>query len=264
MESIAGIIRNFFLSHLEVFAPQRREAMRWKDDGSMAGSADDDMDKALNVFLREHFSVPVISEEQEYSWPPSHKRFWLIDPRDGSNNAARGLYPLVGSMASLFEDGEPVFSSIFVPAEERDCGNGFYFAIRNGGAWRWETDHPVQIHVSKTDRVEKAGLLIEGPSRKVAADDRVRKLQQAMAWRINLTCAWTFTRLASGFADVVVSAHNKPTDALHGILFAREAGGIVTDFNGSPPTLENCTNLLYSNGILHDEALNILTLKERM
>jgi len=250
--------RDFFAEHLDVFRPQRRETMRRKADGSMVGPGDMKMDKALREFLRERWEIPVVSEEKECVWPPPHDRFWLVDPWDGSNNAARGLYLLTGSMASLFVNGEPVFGGIFIPAEERECGNGFYSAAHGCGAWQWEADRAARIHVSKINTIEDAGLLLEGSSRKTAANDRVRRLQQAIAWRNGLTCAWTFTRLASGFDEVAVSAHNKPTDALHGILFVREAGGEVTDFEGNPPTLENCTDLVYSNGVLHKDVLNLL------
>lgn len=259
MTNYAQLFRDFFRANLNVFQPQRRETMRWKADRSMVGPGDDEMHRMLGELLRKEFSSPVISEEGGYyTWPPTHRRFWIIDPRDGSNNAGRGLYPLTGSMASLVEDGEPVFSCIFVPAEERDCCNGFYFAIRDGGAWRCDVDGSTLLEVSKTDKMERAALLIEGPSREIASDERISRLQRMMAWRINLTCAWSFTRLASGVADVLIAAHNKPTDTLHGILFAQESGGLVTDFCGNPPTLANCQNLLYSNGALHQSSLNIL------
>ncbi len=251
-------MRDFFLTHLDIFRPGNLTATQRKADGSLVGPGDYAMRDGFLKMIGPHSSLQVLDEETDHVWPPQADHFWLVDPWDGSSNGARGFYPLVGSMVSLFVDAQPVFSCIFVPAEQRDLGRGFYYALKGQGVWVSSPEGIVPLRVSCTKKVADASLLIEGPSRKVAADDRVRRLQQKLPWRINLTCAWAFTRLAAGYADIVVAAHNKPTDTLHGILFAEEAGGKVTDFEGNPPTFENCSNLVYTNGALHAEALNLL------
>ena len=262
LHKLPAKLQQFFLDHLSVFAPGQTELFERKEDGSHVGPGDRRMDNAFFDFLTRLLNVPVVSEERKHDWPSPHSTFWLVDPRDGSNNMASGLFFLAGSMVSLIKDSKPIFTAIFVPVEERELAGGFFFAIRGEGAWLWRADKKMRLGISDAKEIRNAKLLLEGPSRKVAGDDRVRNLQQIVPWRINLTCAIAFTRLALGWVDIVVSAHNKPTDSLHGVLLCEETGGVVTDFDGNPPTLANCSNLIFTNRALHPAVLKLLSPKE--
>jgi fructose-1,6-bisphosphatase/inositol monophosphatase family enzyme len=257
---LAELFRIFFLDRADLFRPDYQETMKLQDDKSYVGSVDRQLNDDLTTFVGRIYPLPVISEETPHTWPPSETDFWLIDPRDGTNNKKNGLGELTGSQISLFRNDKPVFTFIFIPSEERSGQGGCYFAVQAQGVYVWKKDDPVRIFGSKNRAdISNARMLVEGPSRKAASHDGLRRLQFEMAWRINIGCAWTFTRFALGHADAVAAIFNKPTDTLHGILFAEEVGGTVTDFEGNPPTLLNCNNLLYSKDVaLHHTALSIL------
>jgi myo-inositol-1(or 4)-monophosphatase len=68
-----------------------------------------------------------------------------------------------------------------------------------------------------------------------------------------LTLAW----IASGRLGAYFGYDLSSWDALAGALLILEAGGQVTDLDGSEYKLET-RNLLCSNGYVHDEILNIL------
>ncbi len=235
--------------------PDGEEEMAEKRDGTLVGRADLAIHQAFLNLTGRKFDFPVISEEAAHAWPPASPDFWLADPFDGTHNRKMRL-PLTGCMFTLVRDGNPSFTAIFDAALELLYGDGFHFAGLAQGAWRWRRNGIRPLAVSRNAELGKANLLLEGSSKKLFADIRVKNLvRNAARTRIDLGCAVAFPRLAQGAVDLVVGLDNKPSDNLHGILLTEEAGGSVTDFEGKPPSLENCRDLLFSNDALHDAAL---------
>ncbi|MBE7414953.1 MAG: 3'(2'),5'-bisphosphate nucleotidase CysQ [Deltaproteobacteria bacterium] len=77
--------------------------------------------------------VPVISEEGEgvpFEARRGWKRFWLVDPLDGTKEFIRRNGEFTVNIA-LIEDGAPVLGVVYAPA----CGL-MYYAERGGGAFR--------------------------------------------------------------------------------------------------------------------------------
>ena len=60
--------------------------------------------------------------------------------------------------------------------------------------------------------------------------------------------------VASGRVDSFVTLNISPWDVAAGALCVEEAGGVVTDFDGSPWTL-NKSDVCMSNGIIHQDIL---------
>ncbi len=248
-----------FVRHKHLLAPSTNEEMWNKSDREQAGGGDMGMDEVLREFLSREFGLPVLSEEVAHCWPPEEENFWLVDPRDGTHNSKMGL-PLTGSMASLFREGLPVLTAVFVAAENTPAGGGFYCAARGEGAWLWQPDQPpVRLGVSAETDLQQARLLLEGPSKSTMGDLRALRLaNRSRLVRLDLGFAVSITRLAQGAVETVLSLRNKPTDNLHGILLCEEAGGRVTDLEGNPPSLKNCADLVFSNGTLHASALDAM------
>jgi len=225
---------------------------------------------AFSFFEKLTPGIPVISEEIPHAWPPKYKKFWLIDPIDGTANMLADL-PLFGFMGALIEDGIVTSCAFFLPTERNNdrishWNTGFYFAKLGSGAWEMGRDFETarQISVSSVDTLSESFLCLEGPSKRMRNSLAVNRLAERVArTRNNLSMAWVITRLAKGKQaprgiDAVLALGNKPWDNLPGVLLITEAGGRVTDPYGNPLTLENCTDAFYSNGHLHDEALALL------
>ncbi len=257
-EAFARELHELYRRHVRLFGPAS-ETMRTKQDGSEVGDTDERMDPILSDFVRERLGIPVLSEERPYDWPPPYPCFAVIDPRDGSNNKKRGLWFLSGSMLTVVDNGRPVFTGIFVPVDEKETGDGFWFAAKGQGAWRLGPDDGSRrLQVSATADPKKAQFFLEGPSRQTSPDPKIQKLFPVMASRNNLTCAIAFTRVAEGLDEAVIARDNKPTDNIHGWLLVEEAGGVVTDWEGEDPSLTNIRSLVYSNGMLHFRVLEAL------
>lgn len=69
--------------------------------------------------------------------------------------------------------------------------------------------------------------------------------------------------VAIGRADARIWHNTKTTDVAAGTLLVKEAGGKTTDFSGNPYKLGN-TEVLASNGKIHDELMEILGQSKRI
>ena len=76
----------------------------------------------------------------------------------------------------------------------------------------------------------------------------MRKLGSA-----GLETAW----VAAGKGEAYITTKIEPWDVAPGVLLIREAGGEVTDFQGNPWKPQT-SDLLFSNGKVHQEMLNLI------
>jgi 3'(2'), 5'-bisphosphate nucleotidase len=110
--------------------------VREKDDRSPVTLADEVAHEILLAGLgRLDPATPVVSEEAEaagYETRREWRRFWLVDPLDGTKEFIKRRAEFTVNVA-LIEDGEPVFGVVLAPALDL-----LYWAVKGGGAWREE------------------------------------------------------------------------------------------------------------------------------
>jgi len=116
-----------------------------KTDGSPLTSADRAGHEIIDAALKAWDpGIPVVSEEGEL--PPAGqrtewRRFWLVDPLDGTKEFISRNGEFTVNIA-LIENGEPILGVVFAPALPR-C----WFAGRGLGAWSdAEGSDPIRIH----------------------------------------------------------------------------------------------------------------------
>ncbi len=254
-----------------------KQALKKKKDGEMVGWLDGASGKEMKSIIAEDFpGCPVLSEEGKHDWrkwSPRAEKFFVIDPCDGTHNIGT-LTPMCGAMLALVERGDVKFSVIwlpFYPLRHR----GFYFALRGGGAWQhipgegWR-----RLAVSQKRDIKEVFVWLEGARNETFGRELAFNLRAIIATRrarFGMSSCWSGTRLASGKSlpmsiDVLISNGNKPTDNLPLVLLVEEAGGKVTDHCGRKWSPENCSDLVFSNGHLHDyvTALKLLRREQRV
>jgi 3'(2'), 5'-bisphosphate nucleotidase len=110
--------------------------VREKDDRSPITLADEAAHQILVEGLRQLTpDVPVISEEAEadsFDRRRTWRRFWLVDPLDGTKEFIKHRAEFTVNVA-LIEEGEPVFGVVLAPALDL-----LYWAVKGQGAWREE------------------------------------------------------------------------------------------------------------------------------
>jgi 3'(2'), 5'-bisphosphate nucleotidase len=78
-------------------------------------------------------ATPVVSEEAEaaaFERRRAWRRFWLVDPLDGTKEFIKRRAEFTVNVA-LIDEGEPVFGVVLAPALDL-----LYWAVKGGGAWR--------------------------------------------------------------------------------------------------------------------------------
>ncbi len=179
-------------------APETAD-VREKDDRSPVTLADEVAHGILVEGLRRiEPSIPVVSEEAAadgYETRRSWRRFWLVDPLDGTKEFIKHRAEFTVNVA-LIEDGEPVFGVVEAPALEL-----VYWAVKGGGAWR-ETKGGKPERIYSTAPAPGAPLTVveslSHPSQEL--EDYLKTIP--VARRVKAGSSLKFCWVAEGKADV--------------------------------------------------------------
>ncbi|MDP9479916.1 MAG: inositol monophosphatase [Actinomycetota bacterium] len=152
---------------------------------------------------------------------------WAVDPLDGTNNFVLGL-PQFGVSVSLLRSGEPVLGVVYHPVADRlwEAASGVG-ASCNGvpvsPASQVELRRATVAYVQGYPVGRERGEAVQRPLRD-AAKRVLTSWASALDWCL----------LAEGKVAAVVSMESEQEDLLAGVLIAREAGALLTDFRGEP------------------------------
>ena len=174
-------------------------------------------------------------------------RTWIVDPLDGTVNFVHGI-PQIAVSVALWNGDEPIVGVIVDPLR------GERFAAAAG---RGATLNDVPIRVSRVDRLEGSVVATGFPYDHGLHADAYARTLGAVLGRVNgirrfgsaaLDLAW----VAAGRFDAYFELGVAPWDQAAGILLVREAGGTVTDVDGTP-SIPATRLVVASNGLLHEE-----------
>ncbi len=203
-------------------------------------------------FVRKEFpSHSIIAEESGKDFRSSEYA-WFIDPLDGTTNFAHGL-PIFSVSIGVRKNDETIFGVVYDVMQDK-----MYAAEFGGGSYMNEK----KLSVNSTDKIEEV-LLVTGFPYDIARnpDNTIERfvafLKKARAVRRLGSAAIDFCYVASGVFAGFWETKLSPWDYVAGDLIVREAGGIVTDFDGKNLT-PNSVRILASNGILHKQMLEII------
>ena len=202
----------------------------------------------LEVLARRSPGIPVLGEE---TGGVRGDTMWAVDPLDGTKNFTRGL-PVVGVSVGLVQSGRPVLGVVVAPwlglEFAAEAGRG---ATVNGEPLpRLERLDPGLAMVAtgfpfrRKERVERYLPVFQG------ALERFEDLRRAGAASLDL--AWTASGTFSGFFELGLGAW----DVLAGAVLVREAGGVVTDWEGGDRWLETGDILAAAPGV-HEALLEL-------
>jgi 3'(2'), 5'-bisphosphate nucleotidase len=145
--AVAGLAREAGRATMIYYDGTTDAGVRQKDDRSPVTLADE---VAHGIILeglhRLDPETPVVSEESEAASSEVRRgwrRFWLVDPLDGTKEFIKRRAEFTVNIA-LVEDGEPVLGVVLAPALDL-----LYWAVKGGGAWREAGAGPAErIHSS--------------------------------------------------------------------------------------------------------------------
>jgi len=161
--------------------------------------------------------VRVVSEESGVSGDVTADVTVVVDPVDGSTNAARGI-PFWATSVCALDAAGPLAALVVNQATAES-----WTAVRGGGAAR----DGVPIRPAPTTRIEDAV---------VALSTFPARLLPWRQFRVLGSCALALAHVAAGSLDGYLDggAVHAPWDYLGGLLLCREAGALVHDVAGLP------------------------------
>jgi len=188
-------------------------------------------------------AATILAEESGELAGSAHER-WIVDPLDGTTNFAHG-YPLFCISIAYEAGGELVAGVVHAPAMRET-----FAALRGEGA----TCNGKTIAVSTIARLADAltctGFRPADYDRNGRAFEAVSRRAQGV--RRDGSAALDLAYVACGRFDGFWELDLRPWDVAAGTLLVREAGGTVTQTDGSDARLD-AGSILATNGRLHEE-----------
>jgi myo-inositol-1(or 4)-monophosphatase len=235
--------------------------MRWLNKTSavvkgnpldLVTEADKEAEAAVIKTIRRAFpSHAILAEESGASGNAGEHR-WIIDPLDGTTNFAHGFPAFCVSIA--YEHRGRVQVGIVFDALHKDL----FTARRGKGAQL--NGKPIRVSKAKT---LATSLLATG----FPYDRRERRRFYMCFWEDMMTRVEGVRRAGSAALDLASVACGrldgfwefglKPWDVAAGSLLVKEAGGTVTNMDGTPLDLAGA-QILATNRRIHDEMAQVL------
>ncbi|MFC1484164.1 inositol monophosphatase family protein [Candidatus Neomarinimicrobiota bacterium] len=195
-----------------------------------------------------------IAEEGDYDQAQPSPYRWVIDPLDGTTNYVHGL-PIFAVSIGYQQDGDTKVGIVLNPAQDEE-----YVAVQGRGA----TLNGTTIHVSSVSILQESLLVTGFPYVHDDLFDRTFDLYRELHHRCQGVrrlgaAALDFCYVGAGRLDAFYEARLHPWDLCAGDLICREAGGQTSDWEGGPIPFSG-RRILASNGLIHDQVLDVLNL----
>ena len=212
-----------------------------------------EVDRQVELFLMEKLSKLLPNSEflaeETASDIKEADKLWIMDPIDGTVNFVHG-FPFVCISLALHENGEATRAYVYNPIL-----NYLFEAHKEQGS---RLNGKI-ISVSKSSTFEQC-IFATGfpydyptnPDNNLKEFDHFHRRVQGIRRPGSAALDMAFT--ASGSFDGFWEQHLKPWDVAAGILLIREAGGVVSKFDGSPYKFGD-KNIVGGNPIIHTKML---------
>ena len=200
-------------------------------------------DLASNKFITDSIkkmspNIPILSEEEFVEWHirKEWKKYWLIDPLDGTKEFIKRNGEFTVNVA-LINDGFPIFGSVYAPFKKE-----LYWAYKNLGAWKSENKaSEFQIFTKLNTSNKRIVISRSHPNEKVTefinqydSHELIR-----MGSSLKLCC------IAEGKADIYPRlGPTSEWDIGAAQCVVEEAGGSVLQVNNNKRLMYNKENIL--------------------
>ena len=227
-----------------------RPEVEVKADRSFVTALDARIEARLRELIETRYPSHGILGEEQGARDGDAEVVWILDPIDGTAPFVAGV-PVFGTLIALAVDRIPVLGVMHLPVT----------------AQRWEgvvgrattlDGQPV-----RTRRCNELGSAILTASNPDFFSDAERPaldvLRERTAWRIYGGCCMSYGLLAAGRTDVAIDTRLKVWDYAPFKPMIEGAGGVVSDWQGRPITLDSGAQILAAGDpARHAEALKLV------
>jgi histidinol-phosphatase len=229
-----------------------------KPDNTPVTDADRAVEEAIRAMIEETYPTDKIVGEEFGDSRISDgdlKRYWVIDPIDGTKNFLRGV-PTWATLIALVVEGKVVTSVVSSPALYRR-----WYATRGGGAFLSENGlTPRSLAVSAVQSLSDASIAYSDFQGWGARRGAFENLLDG-AWRTRgLGDFWSHMLVAEGAVDAAIEPSLALWDMAALDLIVTEAGGRFTSLDGVDGPFG--PNAVSTNSKIHSQVLASLNMKE--
>ena len=216
-------------------ATAQRDKLVWETKGrsDFVSEVDKTSERAIgDVIKRRLPAATILGEELSPDAMPSRGVVVIADPLDGTTNFLHG-YPEYSVSIAIARDGDLCAGVVLNVARSEE-----FAATRDGGAFM----DGKPIRVSKLREPGRALIGTGFPFKNIEKlpeylDQFSLVMRGSAGIRRAGSAALDLSNVASGRFDAFWELVLAPWDVAAGILIVQEAGGVVTDLAGNPPSL---------------------------
>ncbi len=225
-----------------------------KEGRDVVTASDVAVEELVRTLLRVALGQSVVGEEQGGARPSDGAGYWLVDPICGTKNYASGMSLYCVNLA--FVVGDEVIAAVVADPSTSEI----VIAERGRGAWVLKGDRLDGVNTSDLSKM----IVVEDGKSKGAR----RNQAAAFAAAAIRTDRWDFRSLGTTLSLPYLAAGRIAAyvlfaiSAVHsaaGSLLVTEAGGVISDIDGRPWTIDSPTMVASANQVLHDELLELAT-----
>lgn len=222
-----------------------------KLDSSILTEADLKADTLIKTIIQDSFPNHDILSEESGRENNRSEYLWVIDPLDGSTNFSVHN-PFFAVSISLVSKNQPLLGVVYSPIQDE-----LFTAESNRGAYL----NNQSITVDKNRTLEDLFLAYAN-----GRDLNSRKQMVEIFGKLKLlnnkirqvgAAALELSYVASGRFGAFLMPGSNAWDVFAGALIVKEAGGVVTDFQNKPLTL-NSSDIIACSPSIHPILLDII------
>ena len=224
-----------------------------KPDNTPVTDADRAVETAIRQALATHRPEDGLLGEEFGSDITGAKRYWIIDPIDGTKNFIRGV-PTWACLIALVEVADDGSQEVVVGIASAPALARRWFASAQCGAFVTFNGDTRKISVSRVASLSDASIAY---SDFIGFDDRLEAFQKMLsqAWRTRgMGDFWSHMLVAEGAVDVAIEPTLAVWDMAALDIIVREAGGTFTNVIGKSGPFGGSG--VSTNGILHNAVIN--------
>lgn len=198
-----------------------------------------ELDSAIEARLRKEIEATypehgIIGEEEKPSRAEAELT-WILDPIDGTAPFIAGI-PVYGSLIAFAIKGKPVIGIIDLPVTRQ--------------RWLGVSGEPSRLNgeiISTRACADLSGAILSASNPdffSLQERPALEALKENTAWRIYGGCCMSYGLLACGRTDVAIDTRLQIYDYAPFVPIIEGAGGVITDWQGQPLTLNSGPQIL--------------------
>ena len=222
-----------------------------KSDHSPVTIADQQTEALIRKEILDRFPAHGFFGEESGRTASDADWVWVVDPIDGTTSFATGK-PTFGTLIALAYRGQPVLGIVDIPAlDDRWLGVQGRSTLYNG--------EPVRCNPSVSELSQSSAYTTTTKMFDQAAMPAYLALSSQCKFSVFGADCLAYGLLASGFTEIVVEAALKPYDFMALVPVVEGAGGVISDWQGGPVTIDSGDRVVAAANIeLHQKMLKAL------